>query len=400
MFGFGKKREERSYTQSSPRLIEVLGLNDYMNAVPVSVTTETALGVPAVWTAVNLLSGTIAGLPLHVYERTNEGRKRITGGVASVLHDAVNDEMTSFAWRKYSFERVFTTGRAFTFIERNGRGQVVNLWPLNPVRVTVERSGFSTVYRYAGEDGRRVTYAARDIIDIPFMLRSDGFTHKGPIAANRDAIWRAIAATQYSAKFLSNGGVPPFAITGNFQSGAALQRASDDLMKAVEKASKENRQAVTLPLGLEIKPIGGDPEKSQLVETQRFVVEEIARIYSIPPVFLQDLTHGTFSNTEQQDLHFVKHTIKRWVEQAEQEMTLKLFGRGSNKYVEFNLDGLLRGDFKTRMEGYAAAIQHGVMTPNEARTAENRPMMVGADRLFLQGAMMPIEQTGGNENGI
>jgi HK97 family phage portal protein len=223
------------------------------------------------------------------------------------------------------------------------------------------------------------------------MLRPDRIGHRSPLTTNRDVIGLAIAATQYGSKFFQGGGVPPFAVTGNFQSAGALSRAADDLAEAVRKAAKEKRQALTLPNGLEIKPIGADPEKSQLVELKRFIIEEVARIYSIPPTFLQDLTHGTFSNTEQQDLHFVKHTIKRWAEQFEQELNLKLFGRrSSTQYAELNMDGLLRGDFKTRMDGYAQGIQNGILTPNEARRQENRPSMNNGDVLLIQGATVPL----------
>jgi len=123
---------------------------------------------------------------------------------------------------------------------------------------------------------------------------------------------------------------------------------------------------------------------------QRFSIEQIARIYSLPPIFLQDLTHGTYSNTEQQDLHFVKHTVKRWVEQTEAELNLKLFGRGSPFFVEFDLDGLMRGDLKTRMEAHSTAIQNGIKTPNEVRAIENLPPMEGGDQLFIQGATVPL----------
>lgn len=406
MFGLFRKKqpEERAVTatQSSATALQIFRpeLFDAMSETTV-VTVERALGVPAVWAAVNFIAGTIAGLPLIVYRREGDSRRRVTTGVAPILHDAVNDELTSFNWRKYTFERVLTTGRAFTFIERNAQGRVMNLWPLEPEKVTVERRGGALVYKYDG----RSRYEANEIIDLAFMMDSDGLTHRSPIYTNKEAIGRAIAATRYGSKYLSGGGVPPFAVTGNFQSGAALKRAGDDLAEAVKKAAEENRLALTLPSGLEIKPIGGDPEKNQLVETQRFSVEEIARIYSIPPTFLQDLTHGTFSNTEQQDLHFVKHTLKRWIEQAEQEINLKLFGRGAKQYVEFSVDGLLRGDFATRMSGHSVAIQNAIRTPNEVRALENLPAMDGGDSLMVQGATVPIEQQsqqpdGGDNDGI
>jgi HK97 family phage portal protein len=147
---------------------------------------------------------------------------------------------------------------------------------------------------------------------------------------------------------------------------------------------------MALPVGHELKSIGFSPEQMQLIELQRFCIEQIARIYSLPPVFLQDLSTGTFSNVEQQDLHFVKHTLRRWIEQTEQEMTLKLFGRTSDLHIRFNLDSLLRGDLLTRMQGYSTAIQNGIRTPNEVRDLEELEPMPNGDDLLIQGATVPM----------
>ena len=375
---------------SSENFFEQMVMFGGQSASGVVVNTDSALGVPAIWSAVNFLAGTLAGLPLNVYRRSGANRTKVGGPLATLLHDAVNEETSSFDWRKQMFESVFTTGRAFTFIERTPSGNITNFWLLDPSGVTVKRQAGRTLYEYKDDD-LSATYKASEIIDIPFMLKPDGLGHRGPIATNKDVIGLGIAATNYGSRFFQNGGVPPFVVTGGFQSGAAMKRAADDLEDAVKKAAKEDRQALTLPTGLEIKPIGSDPEKSQLVELQRFMIEQIARIYSMPPTFLQDLTHGTFSNTEQQDLHFVKHTIKRWVEQFEQELNLKIFGRSRvNRFAELNMDGLLRGDFKSRMDGYATGIQNAILKPNEARRRENLPDEPDGDTLLVQGATVPI----------
>lgn len=393
---FGKQPEQRASIEdptvpiSSTRMLELFGLSSLSEA-DVEVNLESALGIPAIWAAVNFISGTIAGLPLNVYRKTDEGRERVSGGLATVLHDAWNDETSSFDGRKYTMERVLTGGRAIVFIERNAMGRIVNLWPLVPDKVDIERRAGRKVYRYR-DNGRTITYSAADVLDIPFCLKADMLNSLSPILTCRDAIGLGIAATNFGSKFFQNGGVPPFAVTGPFQSEKAMQRAADDLFGAIKKAAKEKRQALTLPSGHEIKSIGVDAEKSQLVELKKFLIEEYARIYSLPPVFLQDLSKGTFSNTEQQDLHFVKHTIKRWVEQIEQEMNLKLFGRNNTKqYVEFNLDGLLRGDLKSRMEAYAKGIQNAIYAPDEVRQMENRTTKGGdADKLHIQGATVPL----------
>ncbi|HET6491339.1 MAG TPA: phage portal protein, partial [Burkholderiales bacterium] len=307
-------------------------------------------------------------------------------------HDAPNPEMSSFDWRKYVFDCVFTGGRGYTFIERNAAGQPINLWPLDPDKTTVKRENLRKYYEYK-ENGRTIRYEADEVIDIPFLLKADRLSHRSPLLTNKETIGLAIAATRYGSKFFANGGVPPFAIEGPFNSPAGVQRAGEDLKKAIKKAAAENRLALPLPPGHSIKNLGIDPEKSQLVETKRFIIEEVARIYSLPPTFLQDLTHGTFSNTEQQDLHVTKHTLRRWIVQFEQEINLKLFGRGeTQRYVEMSVDGLLRGDFKTRMEGYAQAIQNAVYTPAEVRSKENLPDKDGSDQLLIQGATVPLGQ--------
>jgi len=383
--------EDPSVPISSEAIIDFLNVSGGLSASGVTVTIEKAMGVPAIWAAVNFISGTMAGLPLNLYQKTAEGRQKVGSTLATILHDSWNDETSSFDARKYSYEQVFTGGRSLTFIERNAAGRIINLWPLNPEVVKIEMRGGRKVYRYKERGRNEIVYAANEIIDIPFSLHSDMITCRSPILSNADTIGLGLAATRYGSKLFQNGGVPPFMITGNFESGAALKRSSDDLQAAIRTATKENRLAISLPANHEIKSIGIDPEKSQLVELKRFLIEEYARIYSLPPTFLQDLSNGTFSNTEQQDLHFVKHTIKRWVEQTEQEMNLKLFGKLNNEfYVEFNLDGLLRGDFKTRMDGYASGIQNGVLTPNEARRQENRPDMDEGNKLMIQGATVPL----------
>ena len=383
--------EDPTAKNSTKDFLSVMGWGDFAAAAGVTVNVDTAMGVPAIWAAVNFIGGTLAGLPLHVYRKTDAGRERVTEGFGATINTAVNDEMSSFEWRKYMFEQVLTGGRSITYIERDGSGNVRNLHPVDPNGVLVERKttsqGFpAKTYRY----NQRI-FKARDIIDLTFMVKANQLDPRGPIATNKDAIGMAIAASQYGAKAFQSGGIPPAVLQGPFQSGAAASRASEDVAAATAKLAKEGRPIMALPLGHELKSVGFSPEQMQLIELQRFSIEQIARIYSLPPIFLQDLTRSTFTNSEQQDLHFVKHTLKRWIEQAEQEMNLKLFGRGSDQYVEFNVDGLLRGDFKTRMEAHATSIQNGIRTPNEVRDLENMSARDEGNDLMIQGATVPIK---------
>lgn len=358
----------------------------------VSVTVETALGVPAIWAAVNFRAGTLAALPLHVYRRERDGTvSRANSPLNRLLHDAPSEAMGAFDFFKFLFEQMFTEGRGIAFIERSPAGQVIGLHPLEMGSVTIRREAGRITYELR-EGGRIRVYEAGEVLDFVLMRRPDGIGHRSPVYTNRDAIGHAIATTRYASKMFANGGVPPFAVTGNFASPGAMSRASEDISETIRQASKDARQALVLPAGLEIKSIGSDAEKLQLIEAQRFVVEQIARIWGLPPVFLQDLTHGTFTNTEQQDLQLVKHRIAQDVRQIESEINLKLFAASSRNLVRFNVDGLLRGDFTSRMTGHAQAIQNGLRTPNEARELENLPPMAGGERLYVQGATVPLTQ--------
>lgn len=358
----------------------------------VVVTIETALQVPAFMCAVMFIAETVASLPLDYYRRKRDGsREEGKGPLVALLKDAAHETLPSFEWRKGELIKKLTGGRGLTYVERNERGQPINFFPLDPAKTKIIRDGFANAYQFE-DGGRKVVYRSDEVIDLPFMLKADGFSHRSPVQMGAKAIGKALAAMSYGEKFFNGGGVPPFVITGP-TTPAGLQRAADDMDKAVRKAKGEKRLALALPPGHEIKQLGTDPEKAQMVESLRFSIEEIARLFKIPPVFLQDLTHGTFSNTEQQDLHFVKHTLLHHVKQFEQELNLKLFGRANrNEYVEFNVDGIMRGDFKTRMEGWARAVQTGIVMPNEARRAENYPDAPGGDSLFMQGATVPIDQ--------
>ncbi|MGN6549749.1 MAG: phage portal protein [Pararhizobium sp.] len=361
------------------------------------VTIDTALQVPAVAAAVAFLSRTLATLPLHAYRRTKSGPERISGRLEVVVHEAANPTMGSFKFRQYFWQQVFTGGRGLAWIERTPQG-IAALWPLDPARTTVKRSAWLTTYEVDGK-----AYSAEDVIDVPFMLKSDLLSHYGPITLASKAIQLALAMNDYGSQFFAGGGVPPLALEGPLPQGAeAMKRAMGDIHRAIDAAKKESKPIFPMPPGHKLTQVGYDPAKGQMIEARRFQVEEIARAYQLPPVFLQDLTRATFSNAEQQDLHLVKHLIGQWAQALEDEMNLKIFGQmNGGRYVEHNLDGLMRGDFKSRIDGIARGIQAGFLTPNEGRHLENRPNHPNpaADDLFMQGATVVLGSQPTNNGG-
>lgn len=351
-----------------------------------NVTIDAALSVPAVWAAVAFLSRTLAAIPLHPYRRTEKGPEKLKGKIAIVVHENPNAEMDAFKFRQWFWQQVFTGGRGLAWIERNGQN-VEALWPMDPRKTTIKRTGGRTVYQFENKE-----YPAADVIDVPFMLRSCGLKHYGPIAMAAKAIQLAIAMNDYGSKFFAGGGVPPLALIGPLPQGReGMSRALADVSRAIDAAKQSEKPLFPLPPGHELKPVGFEPAKGQMIDARRFQVEEIARTYQLPPVFLQDLTRATFSNAEQQDLHLVKHLIGQWAAALEGEMNLKIFGRMINgRYVKHNLDGLLRGDFASRMTGYAQAIQNAVRTPNEVRALEDLPARSEGEKLMIQGATVPL----------
>lgn len=357
-----------------------------------SVTVDNAMTVPAVAAAVTFLPGTLAALPLHGYRvASGKAPDRISGGLDNLLNDAPNDQWTSFGARQYFWTQVFTVGRGLFWIERSGTN-IVGIWPMDANRTVVQRKGLGKVYIFDNKQ----EYPASDIIDVPFLLRPDQLGVYGPIALAAKTIQRALAMMDYSASFFAGGGVPPLAVEGPLPTGPdAMKRATKEIWDAIKAAKKDDKPIVQLPAGYKLAPIGFDPEKGQMTEALQQIVVELARVWGLPPVFLQDLTHGTFTNTEQQDLNLVKHIIRRWAVALEQELNLKLFGRKNNsRQAEHNLDGLMRGDLVARMTALAQGVQNGLITPNEGRALDNRPPETGGDKLYIQGATVPLDSAG------
>lgn len=374
-------------------ILQVYGLSDA--SLP-AVTIETALTCPPVFAAVSFLSRSLAALPLHVWRKTAAGPEKVKGGLETLVHEAPNAEWTSFKLRQYFWQQVFTGGRGLIWIERSG-SNITGLYPMDPARTKVSRDAAGRTSYVMNSQ----IYPAADVIDVPFMLKNDGLAHYGPITMGAKAIQLALAMNDYGSRFFAGGGVPPLALEGPLPAGAeAIKRAMSDIMRSVESARSEQKPVFPMPPGYKLTQVGFDPEKGQMTDGRRFQIEEIARIYGLPPVFLQDLTHGTFTNTEQQDLHLTKHGLGQWAQAFEEELNLKLFGqRNGGRYTEHNLDGLLRGDFKTRMEALASGVQNALLTPNEGRALENRPDKPNGDDLMIQGATVPLGTQSSAANG-
>ena len=372
---------------------------------------HTAMQMTAVYSCVRILSETLAGLPLHVYKYNDSGGKEkdLQNPLYKLLHDEPNPEMTSFAFRETLMSHLLLWGNAYAQIIRNAHGEVLSLYPLMPNKMTVDRDSNGRLfylYQRSSEDvpslgkDSQVYLAPTDVLHIP-GLGFDGLVGYSPIAMAKNAVGLAIATEEYGAKFFANGAAPG----GVLEHPGTIkdpQKVKESWNAAYQGSANSHRVAV-LEEGMKYQPIGISPEQAQFLETRKFQINEIARIFRVPPHMLADLEKSSFSNIEQQSLEFVKYTLDPWVVRWEQSMCRALLSDSEKPtvFIKFNVDGLLRGDYASRMNGYATARQNGWMSANDIRELENLdriPAELGGDLYLINGAMTKLQDAGAFAN--
>jgi HK97 family phage portal protein len=367
---------------------------------------HTAMQMTAVYSCVRILAEAVAGLPLHLYKYTASGgkEKALSHPLYFLLHDEPNPEMSSFVFRETLMTHLLLWGNAYAQIIRNGKGEVIALYPLMPNRMRVDRDSKGELYysytRYSDEaptiNGMTVTLRPSDVLHIP-GLGFDGLVGYSPIAMAKNAIGLAMATEEYGAKFFANGAAPG----GVLEHPGTIkdpQKVKESWNMAYQGSSNAHRVAV-LEEGMKYQPIGISPEQAQFLETRKFQINEIARIFRVPPHMVGDLEKSSFSNIEQQSLEFVKYTLDPWVIRWEQAISRSLLSPSEKKlyFSKFNVDGLLRGDYASRMNGYATARQNGWMSANDIRELENLdriPAELGGDLYLINGNMTKLHDAG------
>ena len=368
------------------------------------VTERTAMQMTAVYGCVRILSETLASLPLHIYESSDtNSRKATKHPLYKLLHDEPNPEMTSFIFRETLMTHLLLWGNAYAQIIRNGKGEVLALYPLMPDRMRVDRDEYGQLYyeymlsdsdANAKESGA-VRLSTQDILHIP-GLGFDGLVGYSPIAMAKNAIGMAIATEEYGAAFFANGATPSGILThpGVIKNPEAMRESWSKGF-----GGRNSHKVAILEEGMNYTPISIAPNEAQFLETRKFQLNEIARIFRVPPHMVGDLEKSSFSNIEQQSLEFVKYTLDPWVSRFEQAMTRRLLTDDEKKryYIKFNVDGLMRGDYQSRMNGYATARQNGWMSANDIRALENLDLISdeeGGNLYLVNGNMLPLKNAG------
>lgn len=367
-----------------------------------AVTERSAMQMTAVYSCVRILAEAVAGLPLHLYRYTDTGgkEKAIDHPLYALLHDEPNPEMTSFVFRETLMTHLLLWDNAYAQIIRNGKGEVVALYPLMPNRMVVDCDEHGQLYYtyYRGQDeairnkDTAVILQPSDVLHIP-GLGFDGLVGYSPIAMAKNAIGMAIACEEYGAKFFANGATPG----GILEHPGTIkdpQRVRESWQSTFGGSGNANKVAV-LEEGMKYTPISISPEQAQFLETRKFQINEIARIFRIPPHMVGDLEKSNFSNIEQQSLEFVKYTLEPWLVRWEQSMIRALVSHSEKAayFIKFNVDGLLRGDYQSRMNGYSIGRQNGWMSTNDIRELENLDRIPAEEGGAAVSAIMTIVQT-------
>jgi len=368
---------------------------------------KSAMQIVTVYACVRLLANTIAGLPLHLYRYTGKGddKERATDHpLYKILYRQANSEMTSFSFWEAMMTHLLLWGNAYAQIVRDGKNEILGLYPLLPENVEIDRAEngelFYTYHAYTdevpGEHDKDIIFSREEIMHIP-GLGFNGLVGFSPIAMEKNALGTTLAVERYGSAFFKNGAQP----AGVLEHPGVLkdpQKIRDNWMNAYGGAGNAHKVAV-LEEGMQYKPISLPPEDSQFLSTREFGVEEICRMFQVPPHLVQDLKRSTFNNIEHQGIAFVQYSLMPWLIRIEKGIIkdLLLEEEQDTYFPKFNVDGLMRGDYKSRMDAYAIGVGNGFFSPNDVRRLENMdliPADEGGDDYYLNGSYTKLKDAG------
>ena len=370
-----------------------IGVNGW--PVPISasaVTPATAQGVSAVYACVQAIAETTASLPLILFRRGEDGdRERATDHpLYRVLHDQANPEQTALEAREYMQACVLLRGNAFARLVRGWDGQVRELWPLNPDNVQVQRTSSGLVYDYT-KDGVLTRLLAHEVLHLRHRLGDDGVMGVSPIAAARGVVELAQAENEHGRNTFTNGakllGVLKF--PGRLKP-EQRQAIATSWSSQHAGGSNSGRTAI-LEEGVDFQALSMTLEDAEWIAARQFSVEEVARLFRVPPTVIGDLRNGNYSNSVEMARQFVTQTLRRHLVAWEQAIAAKCLTEAGRRtyFAEHQVEGLLRGDSVNRAQFYASAIESGWMKPSYAARLENMPLFEGIDDAPATGTATP-----------
>jgi HK97 family phage portal protein len=357
------------------------------------VSTDSSMRVAAVYGCVRVIAETVGSLPLHIYRRTANGKERAdTHPLYRLLHDTPNPWQTAMEFREMMQAHLCLRGNAYAFINWIGPSMVGELIPIHPDRVTVrQRPDMSLAYEVRRADGTPTTFEAEDIFHIR-GLSSDGFTGRSVLDDARETIGVAISTQEYAGRFYANDATPSLAITLQGKLGPDGRKRFVDSWNETFAGSRNARRTVVLEEGAKVEPIAMTFDDAQFLETRKFQRSEIAGIFRVPPHLIGDLERATYGNIEHQSIEFVTHCIRPWLVRWEQAISKALFTAPGLYYPEHAVEGLLRGDIKSRYDAYAIGRTNGWLSANDIRALENMNPISGGEVYLTPLNMTPATE--------
>lgn len=392
---------------SSKDLEAVLTFSGYGTSSGLSVTPETAMKCAAVYACVNVLAQSIAQIPLILYRRTykngREGRERATNHpLYPVIHSRPNGIMTSFAFREMLTGHTGLRGNAYAFKSVGVRGNVIELIPINPDMVTVKCANLAAgvTYEVRQQEGNSRPYDRSQIFHLMGMS-FNGYEGVTPLKYARETIGLSLATEKFGSQLFRNGAKMGGLLMypGKFKSAETAEKVATSFDAA--SSGENSHKTVLLEEGMKWEKITMTSDDAQFLETRKFQIPEIARFFRMPLHKIQELDRATFSNIEQQAIEFVVDTLGPWLVRWEQSINTQLLSERDQQdyFCEFLVDGLLRGDIKSRYEAYSRGILAGFLNRNEVRAMENRDAAEGLDEFLTPTNMALAGTEPGNQQG-
>lgn len=350
-----------------------------------TITPEIALTVSAVLAAFTILSEDLSSLPLLLYERRGRNTIRAYDSMYyRLMHDQPNPEHTSMVFREFVEGHMLGWGNFFGQPIFDKRGDVVEIWPLRPDRMTVKRFEGERVYLYQTSDGKQRVFLPEEILHIP-AFGFDGLVGYSRIALARNTIGLSISTDKYGSKFFSNGAQPGIIYK---HPGTLGDEAYGHLKESLDerKGVENSHMPIILEENMSIEKLGIPNDDAQFLETRKFQVSEVARIFRVPPHMIGDVEKSTSWGTgiDSQEQGYVNHTLRPWSKRIEEHLNTRLLPKQDQGtfYYEHLMEGLLKGDIQTRYQAYIGAINTGFMSRNEARARENMNPRKGLDEML------------------
>ena len=388
---------KRNYNPENPRNNIIPPINyGQSTSSGVDINESNALTLAAVWGCVRTLSESVASLPINVYKRDMKTGGRDTSyahPIYNLLHNAPAMNMTSYCWFNTMMLNLCLYGNAYAHIKRDNKMRPIDLQILNPAKIKVTLIKGDKFY-VQDIEGEKTTYSDDEIIHV-MGLSINGYIGKSPISAARENIGLGIASQQYGGAFFGNGA----SLSGVLTHPATLSKEAMERLSHTWNQKYSNNgganahKTAILEEGMSFNSISIPPNDAQFIETRKFSVVEICRIFRVPPHLVMSLDAATYSNIEQQSFEFVKYTLYPYLRNWEQELNNKLFKESEKNrmYCEFKVDGLLRGDSKSRSEFYRTLWNMGVLSQNEIRSFENLNAVEGGDKYYVPLNMTPAD---------